>query len=47
MNHPEITSVGAGVYHVHLFSLHFALGPDIFETELSFPKYEVHFMTSQ
>ncbi len=56
MNHPEMTvrsryiktSVGTCVYqYVHVFSLHFALGPDIFEIELSFPEYEVHFITSQ
>ncbi len=52
MNHPEITVRGISHLLVHVcittkFSLHFALGPDILEIELSFPKYEIHFMTSQ
>ena len=54
MNHPEMTVKGISHLLVHVgittmakFSLHFALRPDIFEIELNFPKYEIHFMTSQ
>ena len=51
MNHSEMTVRGISHLLVHVsqpkFSLHFALGPDIFEIELSFPKYKIQLMTSQ
>ncbi len=51
MNHPEMTVRGISHLLVHVSCAcvftPFALGPDIFEIELSFPEYEVHFITSQ